>query len=159
MLFGTYAKLKNANCFDIHVNECTINRVFEFKYLGITFDEHVNWNAHVKYVMTKAGKGIGMLSRIRNNITVYCANTMYTSFIRPIFDYWDTIYHCCGEVNTQSLEKLQRRAASVVCKSYDSDAAMILLPWRSILNALPHFWADSAVLRIQIVQVYNRPGS
>ena len=82
-------------------------------HLGVTFDEHVNWNAHVKYVMSKARKRIGMLSRIRNNITVYCANIIYTSFIRPIFDYCDNIYHCCGEVNSQSLEKLQRRALSV----------------------------------------------
>ena len=138
MLFGTCANLKNVNYFNIHVNGCTINRVSEFKYLGVTFDENVNWNAHVKYVITKAGKRIGMLSRIRNNITVYCANIIYTSFIRPIFDYCDNIYHCCGEVNSQSLEKMQGRAARVVCKSYDSDTAMISLKWGTLIRRLEH---------------------
>ena len=131
-----WKKLINANCFNIHVNVCTINRVSELKYLGVTFDEYVNWNAHVKYVMTKAGKRIGMLSRIRNNITVYCANIIYTSFIHPIFDYCDTIYHCCGEVNSELLEKLQRRAAHIVCKSYDSDTAMISLKWGTLISTV-----------------------
>ena len=67
-------------------------------HLGVTFDEHVNWNAHVKYVMTKAGKRIGMLSRIRNNITVYCANVIYTSFIRRMFDYCDYLLRNCKDV-------------------------------------------------------------
>jgi hypothetical protein len=36
----------------------------------------------------------------------------------------DSVYHCCGETNGNSYEKLQRRAACIVCKSKDSDNAM-----------------------------------
>ena len=31
----------------------------------------------MKYVLGKAGKRIGMLGRIRKNLTVHCANTIY----------------------------------------------------------------------------------
>ena len=67
MLFGIVARLKNVDRFQIQVHGHTIRRVFEFSYLGIVFDEHVNWNAHVKYVLGKAGKRIGTLGRIRNS--------------------------------------------------------------------------------------------
>ena len=55
MLFGTVPKLKNIDRFQIQIHGHTIQRVFEFRYLGIVFDEHVCWNAHVKYVLGKAG--------------------------------------------------------------------------------------------------------
>ena len=67
MLFGTVARLKSVGRFQIQVHRHTIRHVFEFSYLGIVFDEHVNWNAHVKYVSGEAGKRIGMLGRIRKN--------------------------------------------------------------------------------------------
>lgn len=58
MLFGTVARLKSVDRFQIQVHGHTIRRVFEFSYLGIVFDEHVNWNAHVKYVLGKQEKGL-----------------------------------------------------------------------------------------------------
>ena len=54
-------------------------RVLEFKYLGVVFDEHTSWNSHVMYVLFQAGKRLGMLGRIRGNLTSGCANSIYTS--------------------------------------------------------------------------------
>ena len=142
MLFGTVARLKNVDCFQIQVHGHTIQRVFELSYLGIVFDEHVNWNAHVKYVLGKAGKRFGMLGRIRNNLTMHCASTIYMSFIRPVLDYCDSMYNCCGEMNTNSLEKLQRLAAWIVCKSKDSGCAMDFLKWGTLLNRREHHTFD-----------------
>ena len=33
--------------FGITFNCRPIKRVFEFKYLGVVFDEHISWNSHV----------------------------------------------------------------------------------------------------------------
>jgi hypothetical protein len=44
MLFGTAARLKNVDCFQIQIHRHTIQRVFEFRFLGIIFDEHICWN-------------------------------------------------------------------------------------------------------------------
>ena len=79
-----------------------------------------------------------MLEHITKNVIVHCANTIYVSFIRPVLDYCDSAYNCCGEVNTNSLEKLQRRAAQVVCKSKDSDSAMDSLKWGTLLSRHEH---------------------
>ena len=39
------------------------------------------------------------------------------SFIRPVFGHCDTVWNCCYEKNTSSIERLQRRAAIIICKS------------------------------------------
>jgi len=53
MLFGTHSRLSDAD-FDILFKGRHIKRVFEFKYLGVVFDEHIPWNSHVKYVSSRA---------------------------------------------------------------------------------------------------------
>ena len=37
-------------------------------------------------------------------------------------------------MNTNALEKIERRAARVVCKSKDSDSAMHTLKWGTLLT-------------------------
>ena len=39
-----------------------IKRVFHFTYLGIVFDDRLSWNEQIKYLISKAGKRVGMLA-------------------------------------------------------------------------------------------------
>ena len=41
------ARLSDAD-FGITLKGRPIKRVFEFKYLGVVFNEHISWNSHVK---------------------------------------------------------------------------------------------------------------
>ena len=47
MLIGTRAKVSKVINFNIMWNGILIKRVYQFKYLGVTFDEHLSWNMHV----------------------------------------------------------------------------------------------------------------
>ena len=68
-----------------------------------------------------------MLGRIRKNINKYTAGTVYTSFVLPILDNCDTVWSSCGSVNTDKLEKLQRRAARIIMQLGSSEKALNLL--------------------------------
>ena len=94
MLFGTHARLSDAD-FGITFKGRPIKRLFEFKYLGVVFDEHIYRNSHVKYLLSRAGKRLGMQGRIRGNLTPDCTNCIYTAYICPIMDYCDTVWNCC----------------------------------------------------------------
>ena len=109
MLFRTRGKLSSVESLDMTINGNVIKQVYEFKYPGVLFDECLSWNAHVKHVIFRAGKRLGMLRRIRENLTTSCANTIYKSFILPIMDYCDSVWACCGKGNANLLEKLQRQ--------------------------------------------------
>ena len=81
VLFGTASRLSTVTNFSIHVSGSLIERVSEFKYLGVVLDESLSWTAHVKYILGKAGKRVGML--IRTNVTTNTAHLIYKSFILP----------------------------------------------------------------------------
>ena len=134
MLFGTHARLSDAAFASVTFNGRPIKRGFEFKYLGVVFDEHISWNSHVTYVLSRAGKRLGMLARTRGNLPSDCDNSTYTAYIHPIMDYCDTVWNCSGVGNSSSLERLQRRASKIVSKMSDSDRALDYLKWPSLVN-------------------------
>ena len=84
-----------------------MKRISEYKYLGVVMDECLTWKAHVKYLLGKAGKRIGMLGYARKNISMHSANKVYKSYIIPVLDYCDAVWNCCGTVNPDKLERLQ----------------------------------------------------
>ena len=47
---------------------------------------------------------MGMLGRLRKNLTVGAANTLYKSLIDPIFDYCDSVWSCCNKCDADGLE-------------------------------------------------------
>jgi hypothetical protein len=97
MLFGAHAiRLSRVDEFAIFMIGRLIKRVYEFKYLGVVFDECITWKTHSKYILSRAAKRLGMLGRIRNDLTPHCANIVYVSFIRPILEYCDTLWDRCG---------------------------------------------------------------
>ena len=54
--------------------------------------------------------------------------------IRPIMDYCDNVWNCCGFGKRSSLERLQRRATKIVSKMSYSDRALDYLKWPSLVN-------------------------
>ena len=52
--------------------------------------------------------------------------------IRPILEYCAGVWACCREVNSASLEALQRRAGRIVTKKSSSDTAMEAFIWQSL---------------------------
>ena len=109
MLFGTYARLSDAD-FGVTFKGRPINRVFELKCLGVVFDEHFSWNSHFKYVLSRVGKRLGMLARIRWNLTAGCVYSIFTAHIRLIV----TLCGIVAVLATFLLERLQRRNAKIV---------------------------------------------
>ena len=77
MLFGTSQKLAKVDQFSVSVNGSAIKRGTEFKYLGVIFDEHLSWNEHVKEIVSKAGRRVALLGRVRCYITTQSANAIF----------------------------------------------------------------------------------
>ena len=126
---GTAPRLSDVDSFSITINGSQIKQVSEFKYLGVVLDERLSWNDHIKYLLTNR---VGILGRIRYTISYSSANTIYTFLIRPIIEYCDSVWGCCGQVNSRSMEALQRRAARILMKTTDNDSAMDNLKWPTL---------------------------
>ena len=65
-----------ANPFNICIDGKQIERVHEFTYLGVVFDERLSWGSHVRKVISKAGKRVGMLGCLCDNLTTHSSPSM-----------------------------------------------------------------------------------
>ena len=100
----------------------------------MVFDECLSFNSHVKKLISKAGKRVGMVGCLRDNLTLHSANFVYTTLIRPILDYCDTVWGCCGEGNAQALQALPNRATRIIARTDHSSPAMDILKWLSLAD-------------------------
>ena len=85
-----------------------------FKYLGVVLDDTLSFNDHVDFVRMKVSKILRKFSRIRPSLTLEAANRLYKAMVLRVLDYYDSVWHECGQGNRDKIERLQRRAARIV---------------------------------------------
>ena len=114
MLIGSKQKLARITNFCITAHNKTLGRVYDLKYLCVMLDSCLSWNDHIDLISTKISSWLGMLRKACRVIPREACITLYDTMILPIFDYCSTVWDGCGKTNHDYLDKLQRRAVSVI---------------------------------------------
>ena len=84
-------------------------------HLGVTFSKDLRFQQHVKTICRKVNTALSPLYTIAKHIPRTILDQIYKTYIRPHFDYCDTIYD--GHITVQDsmkLETLQNRTARLV---------------------------------------------
>ena len=76
----------------IYFNNKPVKQVSSQKNLGKILDTKLNFQEHLKNVLNKVIKTIGLLRKLQNSLPRGLLLTIYKSFIRPHLDYGDAIY-------------------------------------------------------------------
>ena len=111
---GTNQRLASVDSFTVKAKDTILSRVYQFKYLGVVLDPCLSWNEHIDYMGRKISARLGMLRKAHKVIPRESCITMYNAMILPLFDYSAVIWDCCGKTNRDYLDKLQRRADSII---------------------------------------------
>jgi len=106
-----------------------IDRVSSFSYLGVTLDENLSWNEHVELICNKVSKRLGLLSRIRPYLTLKAAKCVYNCLVQPIFGYTDTVWGGLSIGCSNSLQRLQNRAAHIIQRTATTEESFRMLGW------------------------------
>ena len=77
VLFGTTANLSKVTNYQLVINGSPLKRVSEFRHLGIVPNKNLSWNAHIDDIIVKVGERLGLLRRLRRNLTMHAAETVY----------------------------------------------------------------------------------
>ena len=93
----------------------------QVKLLGIFIDDKLRFNSHVELKCQSAGNKISALRRIRSFINLQTAKTLCHAYIFSNFNYCPLIWMNFVKHNNKQIEKIQRRALSVVYEDYDSN--------------------------------------
>ena len=94
--------------YNYHLCDQPIQRVSQAKYLGVTFDEHLNWKHHIASICNKANAAKSFLKRNVNYCPTNFKANCYKSFVRPILEYASTVWSPHLQCDIQQLDKIQR---------------------------------------------------
>ncbi len=91
LIFSTkYARIDHP---PLVFNNIPVINVDQHKHLGIILDTKLSFSANIMATISKARKGIGMLSFLSNYLSTNTLNNLYKLYVRPHLDYGDVIYH------------------------------------------------------------------
>ena len=62
------------------------------KHLGLVLDSKLTFNRHIKHILSKVNKLIGLLRKFQPVLPISSPFTIYKAFIRSHFDYADVVY-------------------------------------------------------------------
>ena len=98
-----------------YFNNKSVKQVPSQKRLGMILDTKLNFQEHLKNILNKVNKTIGLLRKLQNILPGGPLLTIYKAFIRPHLNYGDVIYdqHYNNSFH-QKLESIQYDAALAV---------------------------------------------
>ena len=89
--------------FDISLDGHVITRGNTLKMLGVTLDDKLNFNEHIRNMCQTASCQINALKRISNFLNEQCRMHVYKSFISANFNYCPIVWLFCGKTNLKKL--------------------------------------------------------
>lgn len=106
---------------DIKLGSEQIKVVKEIKTLGVTFNQHLNWNAHVERVAGNLARACGVLCKFRTMLPTKIKLILYNSIFAPHINYCSLVWTDTTQSNLTKLMLLQKKAIRHVANaSYDA---------------------------------------
>ena len=114
MVVGTRSMVKKHTAVPrLKISGTPLEYVFQYKYLGVTIDEILSFNAHLNNTIKLVAHKIFLLHKIKYYITENAAIKIYKSMIIPYIDYGDIFYLKSNAIQVKKLQTLQNRALRI----------------------------------------------
>jgi len=121
---------KNISYPNIKLGTDSIDIVTSFNFLGITFDEYLDWSIHISQLSCKLSKIIGILSRLKNELPHTILRMIFNSLFNSHLHY--------GVLNwgyrAEKIIKLQKRAIRVITNKHKAAHTDKLFKFCNILK-------------------------
>uniref|UniRef100_A0A6G5ACH5 Putative tick transposon n=1 Tax=Rhipicephalus microplus TaxID=6941 RepID=A0A6G5ACH5_RHIMP len=95
-----------------------LNRVTEYKYLGLHICSNFHWDRHIDYISNNAMMKLHFLRRSLRYSSYDTKILAYKSLIQPILDYGNIIWDPYTNVNIHKLDRIQNKAVRFIFKKY-----------------------------------------
>ena len=103
--------------FKVNINNYCIEKVVEFKYLGVLFNHKLNWHSHIEYLCTKISKAVGVISQLRYRLPHQALKMIYHSLVASYLRYGVATWGSVNSTAMNKLNSLNNRAMQMVWPS------------------------------------------
>ena len=91
-----------------------LTQVNSAKYIGVIIDHKLYWIEHISYVKSKMSKGIGIMYKARQFLTIKALLMLYHAYIFPYMTYCIEVWGCASQTQLNSLFLLQKKIIRIM---------------------------------------------
>ena len=96
------------------------------KLLGITVDDELKFEKHVKTLCQKVCKKVSAFSRVAPYMDEKKGKILYHTFIMSNFNYCPLIWMFCGKTQNKEIDRVHKRALRILFNDYTSSFEELL---------------------------------
>jgi len=111
-------RLHAVSGFDYTLNDCILETVSKYKYLGIFITSNLSWDTHVNYICSRANRSLGFIKRQLGKCSPEIKLKAYTTLVRPHLEYASCAWDPNSSTLIDVLEMVQHRAARFILHKY-----------------------------------------
>ena len=149
MICGTKRTLEKFHDVKLTFNGSIIERVDEFKYLGVKLDSSLSWSAHIDYLCKNVSKRTGIIKRVKNFLPHQTTVMLSNALVIPHFDYGSSVWSNFSTEFHNKLQVLHNNLARIILKA---DART---PINDMMNSLQWDKLDQRWHKQLLVIVYK----
>ena len=102
---------------DLELNNCKIARTDHLKFLGVTFDESMDFKCHIHNITLKISRHIALLYRIKDLMPLYVLKCIYYAHIYPLLTYCNPIWSSTFPTHLHPLKLQLKKVVRIITNS------------------------------------------
>jgi hypothetical protein len=113
-------KLKSTDIPQLEINSQPIERVHQFKFLGIIIDSHLTWKPHINYIGNKLSSINGILTRLKNYLPCETLKIIYDALLLSHINYGITVWGGTDQIDSRLRNCLKKAIRAITHSQYNS---------------------------------------
>ena len=127
-------KPNNVEKCSVNVNRQIIKEEDKVKLLGVTIDNQLKFDDHIKNMCKEAGKKINALARIAPYLNEDKRKLLMKTFVLTFFNYCPLVWMYCSRKNNKLINNIHERALRIAYNDFSSNFEQLLLKDNTVTN-------------------------
>ena len=100
------------------ISNTAIERKSEARFLGVIIDESLNWSRHVKTIISKMSRYVGIMYKIKKFLPLTARLQIYHSFVQSHLNFCSLLWGFSAKSNIEALFSKQKKGLRAVVPGF-----------------------------------------
>ena len=100
------------------ISKIPIERMTETRFLGVIVDESLNWSRHVKTILSKMSRYVGIMYKIKKFLPLKARLQVYHSFVQSHINFCSLVWGFSCKSNIEAIFRKQKKGMRAVIPGF-----------------------------------------